>query len=188
MKIDYFRYLSVLLLVTCSGLNMACLASPATEKSITKLIQLTELTELTELNTLLDQSSNDMQPYFDQKAEDLIKRVTSAQVLNIDEQNAALQVSALLSDLHQQMIHNPKFIQMFKDTFKKTYTEEELQAYITFLSTPMGQTINKKTNKVMSEIYNQTAQLSEQSMTSPEYQKAFQTKLMAIIQPLTTKE
>ena len=182
MKIDYFRYLSVLLLVTCSGLNMACFASPATEKSITKLIQLTEL------NTLLDQSSNDMQPYFDQKAEDLIKRVTSAQFLNIDEQNAALQVSALLSDLHQQMIHNPKFIQMFKDTFKKTYTEEELQAYIAFLSTPMGQTINKKTNKVMSEIYNQTAQLSEQSMTSPEYQKAFQTKLMAIIQPLTTKE
>lgn len=182
MKVDYFRYLSVLLLVTCSGLNMACFASPATEKSITKLIQLTEL------NTLLDQSSNDMQPYFDQKAEDLIKRVTSAQVLNIDEQNAALQVSALLSDLHQQMIHNPKFIQMFKDTFKKTYTEEELQAYIAFLSTPMGQTINQKTNKVMSEIYNQTAQLSEQSMTSPEYQKAFQTKLMAIIQPLTTKE
>ena len=182
MKMYYSRYLPVLLLMICSSLNMACFASPATEKSVTKLIQLSEL------DRLLDQSSHDMQPYFDQKAEDLIKQVTATETLNIDAQNAALQVSALLSDLHQQMIHNPKFIQMFRDTFKKTYTEEELQAYIAFLSTPMGQIINKKTNKVMSEIYNQTAQLSEQSMTSPEYQEVFRTKLLAIIQPLTATE
>ena len=177
-----FQYLPVLLLMTFSGFNMACYASPATEESVTKLIQLSEL------NTLLDQSAHDMQPYFDQQAEDLIKQVTATKTLNIDAQNAALQVSALLSDLHQQMIHNPKFIQMFKETFKKNYTEEELQAYISFLSTPMGQIINKKTNKVMSEIHTQTAQLSEQSMTTPEYQEAFKTKLMAIIQPLTATE
>lgn len=182
MKMYYSRYLPVLLLATCSSLNMACFASPATEKSVSKLIQLSEFT------TLLDQSSMDMQPYFDQKAEELIKRVTSTEILSIDEQNAALQVSALLSDMHQQMIHNPKFIQMFKDTFQKTYTEEELQAYIAFLSTPMGQTINNKTNKVMSEIYTQSAQISEQSMTTPEYQEAFKTKLMAIIKPLVPEQ
>ena len=170
-----------LLFIIGTSLNTTCFATPATEKSVNQLIQLSEL------SSVLDQSAVEMQPFFDQKAEDLIRKVTSTDVLNIDEQNAALQISALLSDLHRETIRNPKFMQMFRDIFKKTYTEEELQAYITFLSTPIGQSINKKSHQIMTEIYTQTSQLSEQALTTPESQKAFQEKLTAILTPLVAE-
>ena len=55
-----------------------------------------------------------MQPYFDEQAEDLVRQVTGAQTLNIDQQNAALQISALYSEVQQKITTNPKFINMFK--------------------------------------------------------------------------
>lgn len=170
--------LRILLLISFSGLSMAIFASPATEKSVNTLL------ELTNISHVLDQTTTDMQPLFDQKAEDLIRQLTNSQTFSIDEQNVALQISALLSQTHQQIINNPKYKKLFHDIYKDTYSEEELQAYIAFLNTPLGQSINQKSNKLISEIFTQTTEFSEKTMATPEFQKVFEEKLATILQPL----
>jgi hypothetical protein len=55
--------------------------------------------------------------------------------LNIDQQNAALQISALYSDIQQKLVTDPEYLNMFKSLFKKTFTEEEVQANIAFQHT-----------------------------------------------------
>ncbi len=108
MKIKQFALTLSLCCMTVSSF-----ASPATDKSVDKLMQLSNITEI------FKQSTRDMQPYFDEQAEDLVRQVTGAQTLNIDQQNAALQISALYSDVQQKMITDPEYLALFKSLFKK---------------------------------------------------------------------
>lgn len=78
------------------AIQSSTFASPATDKSIDKLMQLSNISEI------FKQSTKDMQPYFDEQAEDLVRQVTGAQTLNIDQQNAVLQISALYSEVQQR--------------------------------------------------------------------------------------
>ena len=117
MKIMQF----ILTLSLCC-ITVSSFASPATDKSVDKLMQLSNISEI------FKQSTRDMQPYFDDQAEALVRQVTGAQTLNIDQQNAALQISALYSDIQQQLVTDPEYLNMFKSLFKKTFTEEEVQA------------------------------------------------------------
>ena len=105
------------ILIACLffGVQSSVLASPATDKSVDKLMQLSNISEI------FKQSTRDMQPYFDDQAEALVRQVTGAQTLNIDQQNAALQVSALYSDIQQQLVTDPEYLNMFKSLFKKTF-------------------------------------------------------------------
>ena len=160
------------------GIQSNCFASPATDKSIDKLMQLSNISEI------FKQSTRDMQPYFDQQAEDLVRQVTGAQTFNIDQQNAVLQISALYSEVQQRITTDPKFIDVFKALFKKTFTEEEVQANIAFLSTPLGQSINQKMNLLMSEIMLETTKFSQEQMLKEENQKLIKQKMEAILVPL----
>jgi hypothetical protein len=171
----------VLTLSLCC-LTMESFASPATDKSVDKLMQLSNITEI------FKQSTRDMQPYFDEQAEDLIRQVTGAQTLNIDQQNAALQISALYSDVQQKLVTDPEYLNMFKSLFKKTFTEEEIQANIAFLSTPLGQSINQKMNLLMTEIMQETTQFSQKQMLKAENQKALKEKMDSILKPILQVE
>ncbi|WP_335956987.1 DUF2059 domain-containing protein [Acinetobacter bereziniae] len=173
MKIKQFALTLSLCCMTVSSF-----ASPATDKSVDKLMQLSNITEI------FKQSTRDMQPYFDEQAEDLVRQVTGAQTLNIDQQNAALQISALYSDVQQKMITDPEYLALFKSLFKKTFTEEEIQANITFLSTPLGQSINQKMNLLMTEVMQETTKFSQKQMLKAENQKVIKDKMEAILKPI----
>ena len=160
------------------AIQSSAFASPATDKSIDKLMQLSNISEI------FKQSTKDMQPYFDEQAEDLVRQVTGAQTLNIDQQNAVLQISALYSEVQQRITTDPKFINMFKALFKKTFTEEEVQANIEFLSTPIGQSINQKMNLLMSDMMLETTKFSQEQMLKEENQKLIKQKMEAILVPL----
>ncbi|WP_296281318.1 DUF2059 domain-containing protein [uncultured Acinetobacter sp.] len=160
------------------GTQSIAFARPATDKSVDQLMQLSNISEI------FRQSTRDMQPYFDEQAEDLVRQVTGAQTLNIDQQNAALQISALYSEVQQKITTDPQFINMFKALFKKTFTEEEVQANIAFLSTPIGQSINQKMNLLMSEIMLETTKFSQEQMLKAENQKLIKQKMEAILVPL----
>ncbi|MEG0488051.1 MAG: DUF2059 domain-containing protein [Acinetobacter sp.] len=160
------------------GTQSIVFASPATDKSVDKLMQLSNISEV------FKQSTKDMQPYFDEQAEDLVRQVTGTQTLSIDQQNAVLQISALYSDVQQKITTDPKFMNMFKALFKKTFTEEEVQANIQFLSTPIGQSINQKMNLLMSEIMLETTKFSQEQMLKEENQNAIKQKMEAILMPL----
>ncbi len=164
------------------GIHSTAFATVATDKSVEKLMQLSNISEI------FKQSARDMQPYFDEQAEDLVRQMTGAQTLNIDQQNVVLQISALYSDVQQNMVSNPEFTDMFKALFKKTFTEEEVQANIAFLSTPLGQSINKKMNGLMSEILQETTNFSQQQMLKPENQKVLKAKMEAILKPILTAQ
>lgn len=101
------------ILIACLffGVQSSVFASPATDKSVDKLMQLSNISEI------FKQSTRDMQPYFDDQAEALVRQVTGAQTLNIDQQNAALQISALYSDIQQQLVTDPEYLNMFKSLF-----------------------------------------------------------------------
>ena len=169
---------SVFTLCLLWGIHSTAYATVATDKSVEKLIQLSNISEI------FKQSTRDMQPYFDEQAEELVHQVTGVQTLNIDQQNAALQVSALYTEAQQNLVSNPEFMNMFKALFKKTFTEEEVQANIAFLSTPLGQSINKKMNVLMTEILQETTKFSQEQMLKPENQKILKEKMDTILQPI----
>ena len=168
------------MLFTCCiwGIQSTAFATVATDKSVDKLIQLSNISEI------FKQSTRDMQPYFDEQAEDLVRQITGAQTLNIEQQNAVLQISALYTEVQQNLVTNPEFTDMFKALFKKTFTEEEVQANIAFLSTPLGQSINNKTNSLMTEILQETTLFSQKQMLKPENQKVLKAKMEAILKPI----
>lgn len=168
------------MLFTCFiwGIQSTAFATVATEKSVDKLIQLSNISEI------FKQSTRDVQPYFDEQAEDLVRQITGAQTLNIEQQNAVLQISALYTEVQQNLVTNPEFTDMFKALFKKTFTEEEVQANIAFLSTPLGQSINNKTNSLMTEILQETTLFSQKQMLKPENQKVLKAKMEAILKPI----
>lgn len=172
------------ILIACLffGVQSSVFASPATDKSIDKLMQLSNISEI------FKQSTRDMQPYFDDQAEALVRQVTGAQTLNIDQQNAALQISALYSDLQQQLVTDPEYLNMFKSLFKKTFTEEEVQANIAFLSTPIGQSINQKMNTLMTEVMQETTKFSQEKMLKVENQKDLKEKMETILKPILQVE
>lgn len=160
------------------GITSSIFASPAKDKSVDKLMQLSDITEI------FKQSTRDMQPYFDEQAEDLVRQVTGTQTLNIDQQNAAIQISELYSSVQQKLLTDPEFLDMFKQLFKKTFTEEEIQANIAFLSTPLGQSINKKMNHLMNEILQVTTNFSQVQMSKAENQQMIKEKMETILKPI----
>jgi len=160
------------------GIQSSSFATPATDKSIDKLMQLSNVSEI------FKQTARDMQPYFDEQAEGLVRQITGSQTLNIDQQNAVLQISALYSDTQQQIVTNSEFIKMFKALFKKTFTEEEVLANIAFLSTPLGQSINQKMSPLMTELMQETTKFSQEQMLKVENQKILKEKMETILKPI----
>ena len=71
---------------------------------------------------------------------------------------------------------------MICKNFQKAFTEEEAQAYIAFLSTPMGQSINQKSAGLMNSILQETMTLSTAILNDS--QQSFNEKLASILQPL----
>lgn len=112
----------------------------------------------------------------------------SVKELNSKQQQAAQQISELMLSQTQQVMKNPKFIQMIKDTYQKTYSEEEAQAYIAFLNSPIGQSILKKSSVMLGTITQQSIQLTTNILKEPAQQQEMVHQLNKILQPLLIEE
>ena len=71
---------------------------------------------------------------------------------------------------------------MICKNFQKAFTEEEAQAYIAFLSTPMGQSIDKKSTGLLNSILHETMTLNAAILNDS--QQSLNEKLASILQPL----
>lgn len=80
--------------------------------------------------------------------------------------------------------NDPQYYNMLKSKYKKTFTEEEALANIAFLSTPIGQSINKKNVKLMGDVMKQSQTMAMQMMQDPKRQKKLMTDIQTIIEPL----
>ena len=171
----YSTALKSVLLSLCLISSTPLYASPATDASVNKFIQLNEF------SNLLNNSLNELQPYFDNQAEQLIRSISNNKELNANELSISLKLSQKMFDLTKQTMTSPKTIDAIKQVIKNTYTEEEVQAYNKFLSTPEGQSINRKSTKVILGVQTAIEEIAIQTMQSSD----FENEVIKIIEPLT---
>ncbi|MCP6541864.1 hypothetical protein NL485_27835, partial [Klebsiella pneumoniae] len=84
----------------------------------------------------LAQSQQEMRPVYDQQAEEIIKNIFKTSTLNNEQQKAAKQIAEITASFSSKLISYPKFMQMLKNVYMQTFTEEEVLANIQFLETP----------------------------------------------------
>ena len=144
--------------ITLCVLSTASFAKPATEASVEKALKLGDL------KGTLAQSQQEMRPVYDQQAEEIIKNIFKTSTLNTEQQKAAKQIAEITASFSSKLISDPKFMQMLKNVYMQTFTEEEVLANIQFLETPLGQSINKKSSKMMSEIMRNSIAMTAEMM------------------------
>lgn len=168
----------ILYAITLSALSAASFAKPATEASVEKALKLSDI------RGALAQSQQDMRPVYDLQAEEMLKNIFKTPALNAEQQKAARQIAEVMGSFSNQLISDPKFMQMIKAVYMQTFSEEEVLANIQFLETPLGQSINKKSSKMMSEIMRNSITMSAQLMQDPAVQREMNRKIEKILKPL----
>ena len=170
-----------LLLSTSVLMSSALMAQPVQEKTLDHLIELSNFTGM------IAQSNQNMRPMFDAQAEDILKNNLGVLELSTEQKLVAQKISLLLQKTNEAIISNPKFLHMIRKNFQQTYTEEEAQAYIQFLSTPMGQSINRKSSVMTNNILQETLAISNEILNQPLQMQKFNEQLASLIQPLLLK-
>ena len=149
-------------------------ATPATDSTINRFIQLSEL------NSTLNNNINELQPYFDSQAEEIIQSISPNHELDANEITISLKLSQKMFDMTKKTVTSPQAINTVKQVIKNIYTEEEILAYNKFLSTPEGKSINQKSTQAMMEIQKAIEDLATQTMKNSDYEK----EIIKIIEPL----
>lgn len=167
-----------LVVLSLSILSFTAFAKPATETSVEKALKLSDI------SGTLAQSQQEMRPVYQQQAEDTIKQIFKTSSLNAEQQMAANQIADITAPFSNKLISDPKFMQMLKDVYQKTFTEEEVLANIQFLETPIGQSINKKSSKMMSEVMRNSIDMSAQMMQDPATQREINRQIEKTLAPL----
>jgi hypothetical protein len=71
---------------------------------------------------------------------------------------------------------------------KETLSEEEVQAYLKFLRTPEGKSINQKNLKINTNVFQYINNLSQKTLADPEQSLQLKEQLLSIIKPLIQDE
>lgn len=156
-------------------------AQTVQEKTLDHLIQLSNF------SGMIVQSNRNLRPMFDSQAEEILKNHLGISHLSARQKDAALKISQLLQNTNEELVTDEKMLQLIRKHFKNTYSEEEAQAYIAFLSTPVGQAINQKSVLMLNNMMQETLTLSTEMMNNPHRQQHFNQQLSNIIQPLLLK-
>lgn len=159
-------------------LSFSTFAKPATEASVEKALLLGDI------KGTLAQSQQEMRPVYEQQAEEMLKNMFKTTTLNAEQQKAAQQIADITASFSAKLISDPKFMQMLKDVYMQTFSEEEVLANIQFLETPIGQSISKKSSKMMSEIMRNSIEMSAQMMQDPTIQDEINQQVAQTLEPL----
>lgn len=121
------------------SLNIAhAFAAPATEVSVQKALKLTNI------NDVVSQSIQSSQTVLTSQSVQLVRQYTGHNVLTTQDNQAAQQIAQVLYNNTNSILKDLNIQQIAGDVYRRYYTEEELKAYIKFLETPEGQSINRK--------------------------------------------
>ncbi|ENU21494.1 hypothetical protein F993_03985 [Acinetobacter proteolyticus] len=158
-------------------------ASPAQSQSVKELIKLSDLEHV--LNTSLDE----MQPTLDLEAENILLRVLGKEKLTTTQEHlAVLELSQLLKETSAKVFARPETLQTIEKIYADALSEEEVQAYLRFLKTPEGQSINQKTMQISTNVFQYMNNLSQKTLNDPEQSSKLQQQFLTIIQPLIQEE
>ena len=166
---------------SCSNLRIH-LSAPAQDKTIERLMLLSDV------KGVISATNKEMKPMFDEQAKMILKDAFDSEQLNAKQLVAADKISALMAKMTSDITEDPKFYDMLKSSFQNTFTEEEALANIAFLDTPLGQSINKKSVQVMSDVMKQSQVLAEQMLQDPKKKAQFMEDFKKIMEPLIEEE
>ncbi|WP_043972233.1 DUF2059 domain-containing protein [Acinetobacter sp. NBRC 110496] len=158
-------------------------ASPAQSKSVKELVQLSDLEHV--LNTSLDE----MQPTLDLEAETILLRVLGKEKLTTTQEHlAVLELSQLLKETSSKVFARPETLQAIEKIYADALSEKEVQAYLKFLKTPEGQSINQKTLLISTNIFQYMSNISQKTLSDPEQSSQLKAQFLTILQPLIQAE
>ena len=180
MNRNILRVLTSLCLISAM---QSVFATPAQTQSVKELIKLSEFENI--LYTSLDE----MQPTLDSEAENILLRVLNKDKLTTtQEQLAVLELSQLLKDKSSKMFMRPETLQAIEQIYTVTLSEEEVQAYLKFLRTPEGKSINQKNLTISSNVFQYMNNLNQKTLNDPEQNLKLKEQLLSIIKPLIQDE
>ncbi|ENV51640.1 putative exported protein [Acinetobacter junii CIP 107470 = MTCC 11364] len=180
MNIKPFHYL-LLCLAICTSQDVS--ATPAQTKSVQELIKASDLEKV------LNNSFEEMQPALDLEAERIILGILNKEKLTTNQELlAVLELSQLLKETSSKLFARPETIQAIEKIYKDTLSEEEIQAYLKFLKTPEGKSINQKNLKISTNVFQYMNTLSQKTLSDPEQSIQLKEQFLSIIQPLIQQE
>ena len=183
MRTRLHNFIGSTLLITTSLFTICTThAAPAQDKTIERLMLLSDV------KGVISATNKEMKPMFDEQAKMILKDAFGSEQLNAKQLVAADKISALMAKMTSDITEDPKFYEMLKSSFQNTFTEEEALANIAFLDTPLGQSINKKSVQVMSDVMKQSQVLAEQMLQDPKKKAQFMEDFKKVMEPLIEEE
>ena len=134
----------LVLIASCFTANIA-IAAPASDQQVQQFLKVMNL------DTLMQETIQKIRPQLDQQAYQIVKMTVKKDQLSPQEQVVANELS---DKLYAQSLKTVSWEQMkpiYQKIYKEVYSAEEVQAQIDFYSTPVGQSILKKTPQVAQE-------------------------------------
>ena len=134
----------LVLIASCFTVNIA-IAAPASDQQVQQFLKVMNL------DTLMQETIQKIRPQLDQQAYQIVKMTVKKDQLSPQEQVVANELS---DKLYAQSLKTVSWEQMkpiYQKIYKEVYSAEEVQAQIDFYSTPVGQSILKKTPQVAQE-------------------------------------
>lgn len=179
IKMNVFKKIAPLTLILSTFLiSPIVMAKPATSASVDELLRLSELEQLLHI------SLQELNPYFEQESEKLVKEIIGSDHLDTQQLIISQRLTQTLYNTTEELLKQPAVIQKIKEIVKDTYTEEELRAYNAFLKTPEGRSINQKSTKVMSQLQIYMEQLVTDNLKNSDFEE----KIVKVIAPLIEEQ
>ncbi|MEB3768204.1 DUF2059 domain-containing protein [Acinetobacter sp. MD2] len=172
------KHLSLGLVLAFSAYSSTSFASPVKPASVEQLMQLVQV------DKMLKDSTQAMHPVFEQQARDGVQKYTGHQTLTAQDLEAVQKMTALLQDMMSNIFKNLNTEQMIRNIYQQSFTEEEVQAYIRFLKTPEGQSINAKTPVIMQQTMQEMTQAIQKGMLTDAQKVQLQQQVEAIFKTL----
>ena len=169
--------LNFVLLLTSVFITPTAIATPAKASSVEHLLQLSEV------DVVIQSTLAELQPHFEAESESIILRITGSDQLDAQQLIASQEIAQLLFDTTKQIMTQPQVKLKIKDIMQTVYTEEEVQAYIKFLSTPEGQSINRKETEIVNQMQNYFQSLAENSFHTANFEQKLEGVVTRLMQP-----
>lgn len=177
-----FIYTKKIILAFCLTITLQqASASPAKIESVKKLLTLVNI------QNVLQNELNEIQPVLDQQAENILKHeLNKPKLTTTDEVLAVLEISQILKTIHSQALKTPAMLNGIEQIYAQTFTEEEIQTYIRFLTTNEGRSIQQKHAKLQVRLI-QNSRESIQDFLTPQEDKKLKEQVNQVIQALLKK-
>ncbi|MHA3049930.1 DUF2059 domain-containing protein [Acinetobacter sp. ANC 4641] len=171
----------ILACLCCYGISQTTLAAPAQPASVQELIRLSNAEQL------VKEAVKSYTPYFQKHSEQVIKEYTGHETLTEQDQVAVQKLSKIFLNTVETFLQQAKPIEIIKNIYTQQLSEEEVQAYIRFLKSPEGQSINQKMPIILQQTAQKINQATENLTQDKKFQQQITQQIANVLKPLPKK-